>query len=48
MLARERDALLARPGVHGGLVHVVLTDVDERAALELADLNVKGDNAGCT
>ena len=34
----EGDALLARLGVHGALVDVVLADVDEHLAAPLADL----------
>ena len=39
LLAVERDSLLARLGIHGVLVDVVLADVDVGLPLELADLD---------
>ena len=38
LLAVEGYSLLSRPGFHGFLVGVVLTDVDVSLALELANL----------
>ena len=39
LLAVERDSLLARLGIHGVLVDVVLAYVDVGLPLELADLD---------